>query len=146
MKAHHNIGICMTGVALEETIVTYSTTKIDGKIVPVEVTDSLRVLGAPIGSIKYYQFFILNARLRAELDAKRLLQNLDDLQTTLCIFSKCTAQKVTHTYSHTTFTTPNQTLSQTTSGYRLASSQQDLVYHEQTQPTRLFTTYFQHFC
>jgi hypothetical protein len=59
MKAHQNIGISMAGVALEETIAEYSTTKIDGNIVPVEVTDGLSVLGAPIGSTEFCQNFIM---------------------------------------------------------------------------------------
>jgi hypothetical protein len=51
----------MAGVILEETIAEYSTTKVDGNIVPVEVKDGLRVLGAPVGLIDFCQKFMMKA-------------------------------------------------------------------------------------
>lgn len=92
MKAHRNIGISMTGIALEEAIAEYSTTKVNG--------NSLRVLGAPIGSIEYCQNVIMKALAQEQSDATKLLTNLDDLQPTLRIFSMCTANKVTHLFAH----------------------------------------------
>jgi hypothetical protein len=100
----------MAGVALEEAIADYSTTKVDGHIVPVEVKDGLRVLGAPIGSIDFCQKFILKALDRAKSDATKLLTNLDDLQTTLRLFSMCTANKVTHIFAHDVYNTSQSQL------------------------------------
>lgn len=105
MKTHRNIGTQMAGVALEEAVAEYSTTKVDGRVVPVEVTDGLRVLGAPIGSVEFCQKFILKALDRAKSDAAKLLTNLDDLQTTLRLFSMCTANKVTHLFAHDVYNT-----------------------------------------
>jgi hypothetical protein len=47
----------MIGKQLEQAISTYSVKIADGARVPVEVTDGLRVLGAPIGSSEFaFQF------------------------------------------------------------------------------------------
>jgi hypothetical protein len=120
MKAHRNIGIRMAGVALEETIVEYSTTKVDGNIVPVEVKDGLRVLEVPVGSIDYCQKFIMKALERAQLDAMKLLTDLDDLQTTLRLLA-CAPPTKSPTYLHTMFTTPPRQNCQTTFGFGRAT-------------------------
>ena len=65
---------------LANTIGAFSTTKVNGLTVPVEVLDGLLVLGAPIGSLKFCQEFLIKA---PESDANKLLSNLEDLQTTL---------------------------------------------------------------
>jgi hypothetical protein len=87
--------------ALRDAIATYSTTKSqDGITHPCEVTDGLRILGAPIGSYSFCQTFIMNTLNQASQDAVHILTKLDDLQTSLRIFSMCTAHKVTHLFSH----------------------------------------------
>ena len=50
LRNHHNKGKQLLGQQLATTIGTFSTTKVNGLSVPVEVMDGLRVLGAPIGS------------------------------------------------------------------------------------------------
>jgi hypothetical protein len=43
-------------------------------------------------------------------DATKLLTNLDDLQTTLRLFSMCTANKVTHLFAHDVYNTSQSEL------------------------------------
>jgi hypothetical protein len=81
LKKHHNRGKQMLGHQLATTIGTFSTTKVNGLPVPVEVMDGLRVLGAPIGSLTFCQDFLLKALAKAQSDANKLLANLEDLQT-----------------------------------------------------------------
>jgi hypothetical protein len=64
------------GQQLACTISVFSTTKVNGLPVPVEVTDRLRVLGAPVGSLKFCQTFLLKALSKAQSDADKLLLNL----------------------------------------------------------------------
>jgi len=105
LKNHHNKGKVLTGQILEKTIAKFSTTKVNGLIVPVEVTDGLRVLGAPVGSLSFCQSFLLKALSKAQTDATKLLSNLEDLQTTLRLYSMCTANKITHLFSHDVYNT-----------------------------------------
>ncbi|KAL7505139.1 hypothetical protein ACHAXN_004892 [Cyclotella atomus] len=66
-KRHHNRGRVLLGQQLESTISVFSTTKVNGLSVPVEVTDGLRVLGAPVGySLKFCQAFLLKALFKAQ--------------------------------------------------------------------------------
>jgi hypothetical protein len=67
--------------------------------------DRLRVLGAPIGSTTFCQEFLLKAFSRAQSDAIKLVKNLEDLQTTLRLFSTCTAHKITHLFAHDVYNT-----------------------------------------
>ncbi|KAL7503121.1 hypothetical protein ACHAXN_002743 [Cyclotella atomus] len=97
----------MAAIALEEAIVTYSTTKNEsGTCVPCEVTDGLLILGAPVGSTTFCNNFIDKAISCAQTDAAKLVTDLEDLQTTLRLFSVCTAHKVTHLSSHAVYNTP----------------------------------------
>ena len=87
------------GETLKRTISQYSTKKNDdGSRSAVEVTDGLRVLGTPIGSINFCSTFLQSALDRARLDSTKLLNNLEDLQTILRIYSTCTAHKITHLF------------------------------------------------
>jgi hypothetical protein len=52
LKRQHNRGWVLLGQQLESTISVFLTTKVNGLSVPVEVTDGLRVLGAPVGSLQ----------------------------------------------------------------------------------------------
>ena len=57
-KAGTSMKQVMSAIALEDAIATYSTTKDNlGTIVPYEVTDGLRVLGAPVGSTTFCNKF-----------------------------------------------------------------------------------------
>ena len=105
LKRHHNRGQVLLGQQLESTISVFSTTKVNGLPIPVEVTDGLRVLGAPVGSLKFCQAFLIKALSNAQSDADKLLVNLDDLQTTLRLYSMCTANKITHLFSHDLYNT-----------------------------------------
>jgi hypothetical protein len=69
----------------------FSTTKVNGLSVPVEATDGLRVLGAPVGSLQFCQSFLLKALSKA--------------QTTLRLYSMCTGNKITHLFSHDVYNT-----------------------------------------
>ena len=95
----------MLGQRLKTAISNYSTEIIDGTRKPVEVTDGLRVLGAPVGSTSFCQNFLSKALNRAKTDAKLLLKNLEDLQTILRIYSTCTAHKITHLFSSDVYNT-----------------------------------------
>jgi hypothetical protein len=105
LKNHHSRGKILTDQLLEATISNFSTTKVSGLSVPVEVTDGLRVLGAPVGSLQFCQSFLLKALSNAQSDANKLLSNLEDLQTTLRIYSMCTSNKFTHLFSHDVYNT-----------------------------------------
>jgi hypothetical protein len=105
LTSHTDPYIKTTGQNLESAISTYSTTKINNIITPVEVTDGLRVLGTPIGCKSFCQDFLKKALSRAESDATKLTTHLEDLQTTLRLFSMCTAQKVTHLFAHDVYNT-----------------------------------------
>jgi hypothetical protein len=101
----------MAAIALEDAIATYSTTKNDnGTTIPYKVTDGLRVLGAPVGHPTFCNKFIDKAISRAQTDAVKLVRDLDNLQTALCLFSVCTAHKVTHLFSHAVYNTPPEHL------------------------------------
>jgi hypothetical protein len=96
----------MTALALERAITMYSTKKNDNGIsVPYEVLDGLRVLGAPISSTNFCNTFIDNAMYGAKSDALKLVQDLEDLQMTLRLYSICTAHKVTHLFGHAVYNT-----------------------------------------
>ena len=58
----------------------YSTDK-EGK--PVEVTDGLRVLGAPIGSSAFCASFLQNVMSTAASEATKVLSGLESEQTML---------------------------------------------------------------
>jgi hypothetical protein len=79
--------------------------KVNGLPISVEVTDVLRVLGAPVGLLQFFQAFPLKALSRAQPDADKLLSNLEDLQTTLRLYSMCTATKMTYFFSHDMYNT-----------------------------------------
>jgi hypothetical protein len=65
---------------------------------PVEVTDGLRVLGAPIRSKSFCKNFINKAMAKAESDAEKIVSGLKDLQTIMKIDSTCTVHKTTHLF------------------------------------------------
>jgi hypothetical protein len=105
MKASADPELIQTGIQLTATISKYSTTQANSISVPVEVTDGLRVLGAPIGSRTFCQTFITKALGKAQTDANKLLTGLEDLQTTLRLYSMCTAQRITHLFAHDVYNT-----------------------------------------
>eukprot|EP00956_Cyclotella_meneghiniana_P041000 scaffold211404_cov36-Cyclotella_meneghiniana.AAC.3 len=87
------------GQDLETAIATYSTTKdSDGNVVKVEVTDGLRVLGAPIGSTSFCRNFLLSALSKAKADSSKILDGLDDVQSMVRVYSMCTVHKLTHLF------------------------------------------------
>jgi hypothetical protein len=93
------------GQQLESTISIFSTTEVNGLSVHFEVTDGLRVLGAPVGSLKFCQAFLLKALSKAQSDADKLLSNLEDLQTTLRLYSMYTANKIKYLFLHDVYNT-----------------------------------------
>lgn len=85
---------------LESAIATYSRKKREDKtIIPHEVTDGLRVLGAPIGNTAFCQEYHSKQMNKAESSALRLLDGLEDHQTILQVFRTCTATKMTHLFA-----------------------------------------------
>jgi hypothetical protein len=63
---------------------------------PVEVTNGLRVPGAPIGSKSFFEDFINKAMAKAKSDVEKIVSGLEDLQTIMKIYSTCTVHKMTH--------------------------------------------------
>jgi hypothetical protein len=55
--------------------------------------------------LSFCNAFIDKAIAHAQSDALKLVQDLEDLQTTLWLFSVCTAHKVTHLFSHAVYNT-----------------------------------------
>jgi hypothetical protein len=110
LTSHTDPHLNTTGQNLASAISTYSVTKINNVITPVEVTDGLPVLGAPIGCKSFCQDFLKKALSRAESDATKLTTHLEDLQTTLRLFSMCTAQKITHLFAHDVYNTSMEDL------------------------------------
>jgi hypothetical protein len=100
----------MIGKQLEQAISTYSVKVVDGCRVPVEVTDGLRVLGAPIGSADFASNFMSNILEQAISDSKKLLSNLEDIQTMTRLFSSCNIHKITHLFSSDVFHSPLSSL------------------------------------
>lgn len=87
-------------------IANYSIKIFDGVRHPVEVTDYLRVLSAPIGSIKFCQNFITENLHKANNDATFLLSRLEDFQTILRLYSMCTVNKITSLFNLNVFNSP----------------------------------------
>ena len=106
MMKSTSLNTMMKGQILHRTIAKYSMTQVDGMSVPVEVQDSLRILSAPVGSREFCQSFIFKAIQKAEDDANKLLNGLEDLQTIVQLYSVCTAQKVTHLFGVDVYNTP----------------------------------------
>ena len=99
MSSSTNACIRATGKDLDEAIETYSTTKGNtGEIVKVEVTEGLRVLGAPIGSSSFCRDFLQAAMSKAKLDSEKILNGLDDVQSMVRVYSMCTVHKLTHLF------------------------------------------------
>jgi len=82
---------------LELAIKTFSRNKKDGSM--VEVQDGLRVLGVPIGNNEFCKAFISAQLAKAKVDASKILEGLDDLQTKLQVFRQCTVHKMTHLFA-----------------------------------------------
>jgi hypothetical protein len=57
------------------------------------------------GCKSFCQDFLKKALSHAESDATKLTTHLEDLQTTLRLFSMCTAQKITHLFAHDVYNT-----------------------------------------
>jgi hypothetical protein len=98
-----NLKSIMKGTLLQQTISKYSTKIVDGKRIPVEVCDGLRVFGAPIGSPDFCRAFISKILLQAKCDADKLLSSLDDVQMMVRLFSVCTVHHATHIFSSDVF-------------------------------------------
>ena len=75
------------GHSLRRAVRKYSLKEEDGKLVEEEVTTGLRVLGAPIGSMRYCNEFLEKAMSNSEKDASKLLTGLEDLQRLPCASS-----------------------------------------------------------
>jgi len=91
------------GKLLQQAIQQYST---DKNKAPVEVTDGLCILGTPIGSHKFCQTFLQTAMQKAISDSKKLLSNLEDLQTITRIYSQCAVHKMTHFFGCDAYNSP----------------------------------------
>ena len=93
------------GQSLKHAVSKYSRTKdTDGNLTPYEVTDGLRVLGAPIGSTNFCNTFLMKAITKAKNDTHKIINGLNDLQTKLRIFSVCTVHKLTHLFASDLYT------------------------------------------
>jgi hypothetical protein len=103
---HPQMRMNMRGKLLEQAISKYSVKMIDGIPSPVEVTDGLRVLGAPIGSARFAQEFMHKILHNAINDSQQLLDGLEDIQTMMRLFSSCTVHKITHLFGSDVFHTP----------------------------------------
>ena len=91
--------ISRIGNDLLQAISIYSTEKNnDDGFDPVEVTNDLRVLGAPIGSKTFCEDFINKAMAKAESDADKIESGLEHLQTIMKIYSTFTVHKTTHLF------------------------------------------------
>lgn len=86
------------GWTLRRAIAQYSTTIEDGVRVPVEVTEGLRVLGAPIGSPTFCRAFIAKQMAKARVASQRTLDGLESCQTKLQLYKTCTVHKMTHLF------------------------------------------------
>ena len=84
------------GASLNNAVKHFSNNK-DGS--PAEITDGLRVLGCPIGSSDFCQRFITKVMIKAIDDSNILLTELDDYQTILQLYRRCTQHKLTHLFS-----------------------------------------------
>ena len=107
---HDDMHMVMRGKMLEGAISTYSTKIVDGTRLPVEVTDGLRVLGAPIGSQHFCHDFLLKMMAKATEDSQKLLDSLEDSQTILRLYSMCTVHKLTHLFSSDVLNAPVENL------------------------------------
>ena len=94
----------MIGKRRQDMIKYYSIKIFDGVRHPVEVTDYLWVLSAPIGSIKFCQNFITENLHKANNDATFLLSRLEDFQTILRLYSMC--NKITSLFNLNVFNSP----------------------------------------
>jgi hypothetical protein len=103
---HQQMRMNMRGKLLKQAISKYSVKMVDGIPSSVEVTDGLRVLGAPIGSASFAQDFMHKIPHNAINDSQKLLAGLDDIQTMMRLFSSCTVHKITHLFSFDVFHTP----------------------------------------
>jgi hypothetical protein len=74
------------------------------------LTNGLRVLGAPIGSAEFASTFMSNILAQAISDSKKLLTDLEDIQTMTRLFSNCTIHKITHLLSSDVFHSPISSL------------------------------------
>ena len=93
----------MIGTSLQQAISTYSIKIKDGIKTPVEVTDGLRVLGSPIGSVSFCQNFLSQMMNKAQEDARKIAIHLQDIQTIMRLYSMCTVHKMTHLFSSDVF-------------------------------------------
>ena len=90
------------GTSLSAAISKYSRNK-DGS--PAEITDGLRILGSPIGSIPFCKSFIQSALDKAKSDSTILLDQLNSRQTILQLYRTCTQHKLTHLLASDVLTT-----------------------------------------
>jgi hypothetical protein len=109
---HPQMRMNMRGKLLEQAISKYSVKLVNGNPTPVEVTDGLHVLGAPIGSTTFAQDFMQTILNNAINDSQKLLSGLDDSQTMMRLFSTCTVHKITHLFGSDVFHAPVETMPQ----------------------------------
>jgi hypothetical protein len=87
--------------SIHQALATYSVSSSIAKdgitvLLPVEITDSLRILGQPLGS-RTYALSFFNARLKENLlDATKLFNTVTDHHTALRLFTQCTLHKLLH--------------------------------------------------
>eukprot|EP00956_Cyclotella_meneghiniana_P031932 scaffold85671_cov23-Cyclotella_meneghiniana.AAC.1 len=105
LQQSHDLNNKVIAHSLQNAIAKYSQKKTDNNTLsPYEVTDGLRVLGAPIGSRSFCNTFLIKAMTKAQQDASKLMSGLDDLQTKLRLFSTCTVHKLTHLFTSDVYT------------------------------------------
>ena len=85
--------------SLQQAINTYSISKAPNPIdplIPVELTEGCRLLGAPVGSAKFAREFCFERVAAATIDAHTLTSSVSNLQTRLRLFAQCTIHKLPH--------------------------------------------------
>jgi len=111
LLASKNIHDHIIASSLHRAISNYSRKPDSNKVLqPYEVTDGLRVLGAPIGSPTFCTNFLLSTLDNAQTDANKIISGLTDIQTKLRIFSTCTVHKLTHLFASDVYNSPISTL------------------------------------
>lgn len=93
------VSLRLIGKALGAAILAFSTRVVDGKREAHEVTNGLRVLGAPIGSRDFCHGFVAATMASAHSDSKKIIEGLDDDQTRLQLFKASTVHKLTHLFT-----------------------------------------------
>jgi hypothetical protein len=82
---------------IEDTINRFSIKEgPDNKSIPVKLTQGFRLLGTPVGSRDFANKYYHDQLTMVTEGMQSLLTQIDDQQTRLKLFSKCTIQKLPH--------------------------------------------------